>query len=134
MKKISALLAIGLLLFSCSKEEERYTNELKPVFEVDMPTAFAKDSVTQIPIRYKKQSTCHLYNGLYYDREGLTRIVAINTIKINEDNCQPDLDTNVQVNLDFRPKNLGTYHFKFWKGENAQGVDEFLEFDAVVNH
>jgi len=134
MKKICALLALGLVLHSCSKGEDRYISELKPVFEVDMPTAFAKDSVTNIPIRYKKQSTCHLYNGLYYNREGLTRTVAINTIKINEDNCQTDLNTNVQVNLAFRPEALGTYRFKFWIGEDALGVDQFIEYDAVVNH
>lgn len=134
MKKTIALFGLSLLLFSCSKEEERYASELKPVFEVDMPTAFAKDSVTEIPIRYKKQSTCHLFDGFYFDREGMTRTVAIHTIKLNQDNCQSDPDTNVEVNLEFRPVALGTYHFKFWTGENAQGVDEFMEFDAVVNH
>lgn len=134
MKKTIALLGLSLLLFSCSMEEERFYSELKPVFEIDMPTAFAKDSVTEIPIRYKKQSTCHLFDGFYYDRDGMTRTVAIHTIKLNQDNCQTDLNTNVQVNLEFKPKALGTYRFKFWKGENAQGVDEFIEFDAVVNH
>jgi hypothetical protein len=134
MKKTIALFGLSLLLFSCTQEEERYASELKPVFEVDMPTAFAKDSVTEIPIRYKKVSTCHLFDGFYYDRDGMNRTVAIHTIKLNQDNCQTDADTNVEVNLEFRPVALGTYHFKFWKGENAQGVDEFMEFDAVVNH
>lgn len=136
MKKYLLLFTLSFSLFSCStNEEESFSFEILPVSQdVVMPTAFAKDSVTEIPVKYIRPTSCHFFDGFYYDREDFTRTVAIYTNKINQEGCQIDNATEVTVTLKFKPTYLGTYHFKFWKGENAQGVDEFFEHDVVVDH
>ncbi len=99
-----------------------------------MPSKFAKDSITNIPVKYLSPSTCHVFNNFYYDAYQFDRIVAIETVKLNQNNCQADNETVVEVQLKFRPVTLGTYHFKFWTGENDLGEDQYLEYNVVVDH
>lgn len=135
MKKIIAVFIVIVTMSACSlNEEQTYINEIVPIAEVNFPTEFATDSITFIPMKYIKPTSCHLYNGIIYQATGLTRLVAIETIKVNQDNCQPDNVTVTDVNLKFKPIAEGVYHFKFFSGINNQGVDQFLEFDAIVDH
>ena len=135
MKKILTLFIILITLSACSlNEEQTYTTELVPVAEVNFPTKFATDSITYIPMKYIKPTSCHLFNGIFYEATGLTRVVAIETIKVNQDNCQADNVTVTEINLKFKPIAEGIYHFKFFSGINTQGQDTFLEFDATVDH
>jgi hypothetical protein len=135
MKKIVFLIMFGLTIISCDvDQEETYTYEVNPVYAVDMPTAFRKDSITNIPVSFKRPSTCHLFTDFYYEIEGLNRNVAIQTIKVNQDNCQVDTENIYNRFLKFKPAELATYHFKFWTGTNTQGVDQYIEYDVVVDH
>lgn len=134
MKKIISALVLCMVLASCSPEEESYNIEVLPIAKVEMQTAFAKDSVTQIPLKYLRPSNCYFYENLYYQKDGLTRTVAIYNSKLNRDDCQTMTNDSVRVFLNFMPTQLGTYTFKFWKGTNASGQDEFYEYQAVVNH
>lgn len=135
MKKIISALAIGFLFISCDLgDEETSSLELLPVNSVDMPTAFAKDSITEIPVRYTRPTTCHFFNDFYYSRVGFKRTVAIYTVNLNQTNCQNDNVTLVEVPLRFKPAELGTYTFRFYTGDNAQGVSQYIEYDAIVDH
>jgi hypothetical protein len=135
MKKIVFLITLGLLVISCDvTPDETYSYEVSPVFEIVMPTAFKKDSITEIPVKYKRPSTCNLFNKFYYESEGFDRYIAIETLKVNQDNCQVDTQTIYEVPLKFKPVELGTYHLKFWTGPDAQGVDQYLTYDVVVDH
>ena len=136
MKRIFLLLTFALAMNSCDvpNEEDGYTFEIDPVFQVDMPVKYAVDSLTTIPVRYKRPSSCHFFNDFNYYAEGFNRTVAIEMLVSNADNCQTDNETVVEVPLKFRPIGEGTYHFKFWTGKNSAGVDQFLEYDAIVDH
>jgi hypothetical protein len=138
MKKIVLLFALGAIAASCNVNNNNsgpnFQYEVLPVNQVTMPTAFAVDSVTEIPMKYIKPTTCHYFEDFYYNKDGQTRTVAIYTSHFFQDNCQTDGVTLVNEVLKFKPAAIGTYHFKFWTGENAQHVDQYLEFDAVVNH
>lgn len=134
MKKIISAIVLCFLLASCTPEGESYSIEILPVAKVEMQTAFAKDSVTEIPVKYIRPSNCHFYEDFYYDRIGFTRIVAIYNARLNKDNCQSFENDTIVVPLKFKPMELGTYTFKFWKGTNDAGEDEYFEYEAVVNH
>lgn len=135
MKKILFLLLVSSLLFSCEvSDDQNYSYEINPVFQVIMPTEFAKDSVTNITVKYKRPSSCHLFSKFYFESNGFVRNVAVENIKVEQDNCQTDNQTVLEMPLPFLPKTLGTYHFKFWTGANEQGVDNYLEYDVVVDH
>ena len=136
MKKIISALAIGFLFISCELGDDDSSRlELLPVNSVDMPTAFAKDSITEIPVKYIRPTTCHFFNNFYYDSNvDFKRTVAIYTINLNQSGCQNDNTTLVEVPLKFKPTTLGTYNFRFWTGDNAQGISQYIEFDAIVDH
>ena len=135
MKKIIIALALSFGILSCSVEEgDSYSLVVLPVAKVEMETAFAKDSTTTIDVKYLRPSKCYFFEDFYYQKQDLNRVVAIYNAKLNRDDCQVVQNDSVTVPLKFRPTELGTYTFKFWKGTNAQGVDEFYEYQAVVNH
>lgn len=134
MKKLISAIVVCFLLVSCAPEGESYTIEILPVAKVEMQDAFAKDSVTNIPVKYIRPSNCHFYQDFYYERVGFSRIVAIYNARLNKDNCQSFENDTIVVPLKFKPTEIGTYTFKFFKGTNADGEDEYFEYDAVVNH
>lgn len=141
MKKIITIFSIASILFSCSPKDDNpeYTRSLLKVSSVTFPVAtatnfkFAKDSVTVIPMTYIRPNNCTEFNGLYYSKNAFTRTVAIEVVKEERGDC-PLTNITETTNLRFSPAVLGTYHFKFWKNTTAAGVDEFFEFDAIVNH
>ena len=135
MKKIVFLIALGLTIISCdANQEETYSYEINPVSSVVMPTEFAADSITNITVKYKRPSSCHIFNKFYYDAEGFNRTIAIENLKVNQSNCQTDGVTTLEVPLKFNPIATGIYHFRFWTGADTQGVDQYLEYDVVVDH
>ncbi len=136
MKKIIAIVVLGLFFNSCdTTPEESYTLEVVPVAKVQMQTKYALDSITQIPIKYVRPTNCHFFEDFYYEKSDYTRNVAIYCAKLNgNNNCVADLTDTITIPLRFKPETLGTYHFKFWIGTNADGIDQFIEHNAVVNH
>lgn len=134
MKKLISAIVVCFLLVSCAPEGESYTIEILPVAKVEMQDAFAKDSTTNIPVKYIRPSNCHFYQDFYYERVGFSRIVAIYNARLDKDNCQSFENDTVVVPLKFKPTEIGTYTFKFWKGTNTAGEDEYFEYEAVVNH
>jgi hypothetical protein len=134
MKKIISAVVLCLMFISCTPEGDSYALEILPVAKVEMQTAFRKDSVTEIPVKYLRPSNCYFYEDFYYVRNDFTRVVAIYNSKLIKDNCQALVNDTITVPLKFKPTTLGTYTFRFWKGVNAAGEDEFFQYDAIVNH
>lgn len=136
MKKIILFIALSLLFTSCDigGDSPNYVLKIVPVNQVTVPIAFAKDSVTNIPVKYIRQSSCDFFNSFYYERTDFTRTVAIYCAESLQENCQADNVTLVDVNLAFKPTQFGVYHFKFYTGQDASNVAQFIEFDATVDH
>ena len=128
------LLLLGLSITSCdSEEEEPYYVQISAITEVTNPAKYAKDSITNIPLLYTLPSKCNWFNGLYYDVNDMERIVAVESIRKGNAPCAID-DQVYSETLRFKPTKLGTFHFKFYIGKDAQGVQQYYEFDAVVDH
>jgi hypothetical protein len=135
MKRILLILSISFLISSCdiSYGEPEQSLETLPVSLVEMPTKFAVDSITEIPVSYVRPTVCHGFYDFYYLKEGYNRTVAIITRKMNSNDC-PVSETTYTAPLKFKPTSIGTYHFKFWTGKSSYGVDQYAEYDALVNH
>jgi hypothetical protein len=133
-RTIVVLFLSAIMLNSCLSGD----NEGYPVFaygkiqEVEVPAAFKVDSVSEFTVRYSRPNTCYLFNGFYYRIEGNTRTVAVNYAYINRDNCTVEPNPVYEAPLKFTPRNSGTYLFKFWTGEDPEGVDQFIEIQAIV--
>jgi hypothetical protein len=136
MKYLYLLLAVGFLTISCEPKYDGPTETIEtlPVSQVSIPVKYAKDSITEIQVQYIRPTVCHTFYDFYYERNGLNRTVAIIALKQNGGTDCPTSQLSYTATLKFKPANLGTYHFKFWTSTDAQGVDQFIEYDAIVNH
>jgi hypothetical protein len=137
MKKLILFFGLALLLNSCSRNDKQdegvpYQSEVLPVDSYVMPAIYAVNTVSTITLRYKIPTTCYAYNGFYYEKNGLTRTVGIETINYNDRNCQPDGTNVYAASLNFKPIISGTYTFKFYTGKNANGVDQFATETVIV--
>lgn len=136
MKKARVLLMFFTLLFmSCNLDDAPSSVEVAiPIESVVIPQTMDLGQEYEISIRYRRPTTCHLYDGFDYQADGLTRFIAVRAVKLNENNCQNAEDEGpYEVVFRFTPTELDIYHFKFWAGTNIDGFDEFLEYDVEVN-
>lgn len=135
MKKIIALICVFILTISCSVEEEgtppiHYV--LVPIQNVEIPEAMNVGTSYTIVMEYIIPSTCHGFDGFYYQTEGFTRTVSIQNFVVEKPDCQPLMNQIYSENMSFQPTEPGTYVFKFWKGKDSSGNDVFLEFERTV--
>jgi hypothetical protein len=135
MKKILIFSLILVLSWSCSvpENDEDYSLEILPIESVDIPDSFTLGEVYPITVTYLRPSTCHLFKEFYYDKDSNTRTVAIIDYKFLKTDCE-DLDNELtEATFNFQPTSLGSYIFKFWQGEDANGVNQFLTIEVPVN-
>jgi hypothetical protein len=135
MKKLIALFSLVFVLFSCSLDDNNNPNvryELLKTEEVTIPDVFILGDTAEILVRYKKPSSCHGFDGFYYDKDGFTRTIAVQNYVIEDPNCQNLTDEIKQETLRFQPTATGMYTFKFWTGKDANGVNTYLEFEREV--
>ena len=134
MKKIFLFLSILFMLCSCTIDEEQHFHyELLPVESVEIPNEFQLGETYSIKIRYNRPTSCHSFNGFYYDSYLNTRTIAVRTIVFEQDNCTELTNNLVEEIIHFYVTSSGPYTFKFWQGTNDAGEDVFLEYEIPVN-
>jgi len=138
MKKILLLAAVFILFNSCSRDDigsrYNYSYVTLPIDSVDIPSSFTFGSTYQITLHYKRPSTCHYFYNLYYDKNLNVRTVAVQNVIENRNDCQTLTNNEVTYSFNFLVNsNGGTYVFKFWNGQDANGVDQFLQYTIPVN-
>jgi hypothetical protein len=136
MKKFFLILSILFVFNSCDLDDEPKSEYvLMPVESVEMPVAgFNINEVNYIKVRYRRPTTCHLFDDFYVERDGYTKTIGIRAVKLNESTCEDATEEGpYEVNFAFKPTELETYTFKFWTGTNDQGVDEYIIEEVIVN-
>ena len=135
MKK---LLALGLVLFlitSCSINDDndtKYSFEVLPVESVDIPAEFTLGKTYPIKVTYLRPTSCHFFKEFYYSKNLNERTVAPITLVYQNDNCQTLETTTEDATFNFVVTGNGSYVFKFWKGEDADGKDQYLIIEVPV--
>ncbi|MES2862521.1 MAG: hypothetical protein V4666_00230 [Bacteroidota bacterium] len=134
MKKILALIGIFLLVVSCSPEsdEPKVHFELLPIDTVVMPIEFNVNVENEIIVKFLRPTTCHGFNGFYYGKEDFTRTVAVESYVLEKNDCAALTNQILEQKLQFKPTEVGTYLFKFWKGRDAAGDNIFEEISVDV--
>jgi hypothetical protein len=134
MKKIIALFILVVLFNSCTPDNGPiYSLAILPIESVDIPASFTLGSTYPITVHYKRPTTCHYFNGLYYKKYLNTRTVAIEAAVEQRNNCQPLTNEIVNYSFNFYVTSNGSYIFKFWHGKDDQGNDIYLEYEIPVN-
>lgn len=134
MKKILLLLSVLFFFNSCNIDDngDDFQYVLLPVESVEIPTEFELGETYIIVVKYYRPSTCHAFDGFYYEKNLNIRTIAVQNIVFNQNNCEPLTNELVEQNLEFHVTNNGSYIFKFWQGKDSNGQDIFLEYEIPV--
>lgn len=136
MKKIISLFALLVVLNSCSLDDggRNYHLELMPIESVELPTEFELGQTYPITVHYKKPTTCHYFNNIYYEKNLNVRTIAVECAVDERDDCQELDDTAAmaEYTFDFYVTSNGSYIFKFYQGKDESGNNIFLEYEVPV--
>lgn len=122
MKKFFGIMILLFIFNSCSVEEEpTYHYEILPVLSYEVPESFVLNVPQPIKVYYQRPSSCHGFQGFYFDVDGSQRTIAVQTIVSQSEQCTT-YDNNIQeASFTFTPKSLQTYLFNFFKGYDEDG-------------
>jgi len=138
--RIYLYLFFCLLLVSCllDPEDENTRIEKISAFEIQVPDVMTVGFEHDISFKYALQNGCYsFYNVDVVDaannnqpNKNIREITAFAEIT-NDTNCTLDYREESFV-LPFKPLESRIYLFKFWTGQNEQGVDQFEEYELLV--
>jgi hypothetical protein len=136
MKKIVLLTLFVLTLVGCSIDDDQpnYSYEVLPIDSYTLPESFTLGETYEIKLKYKKPSNCHSFQGIYYDKELNIRTIGIQTTVLESTDCTPLTAEPIEVSFKFYVTNTGSYIFKFYKGEDANGENIFEEVEIPVTN
>lgn len=134
MKKIVLFLIVITSFLSCSLDDDAptYTYEVLPVDSYVVPASFTLGQTYAIKLKYKKPTSCHIYQGIYYEKNLNTRKIAVQTAVQNNQVCTLEIPPISEVSFNFTVTNTGSYIFKFYKGEDTNGEDIFENVEIPV--
>ncbi|MFV8368772.1 hypothetical protein [Flavobacterium sp. LB2R40] len=136
MKKNILLTLFLLTLMSCSMDDDQsnYSYEVLPIDSYTLPQTFTLGQTYEITLKYKKPSDCHYFQGIYYSKELNIRTIGIQTGVLENAECKPLTTEPIAVSFNFYVTNTGSYIFKFYKGEDANGANIFEEVEVPVTN
>lgn len=139
MKKLLLLLVAVMALSSCMHDESptQFYMEFVPVENVVLPESVSIGNVYEIKVNYSRPTSCHLFQGFLYEEEGNQVTVAVQTIYLIDGNCQQytagQQAEQAKFNFECRPDyTINKYVFKFYRGQNTDGTDDFLVYEVPV--
>lgn len=134
MKKIVLFLIVITSFLSCSLEDDSptYTYSVLPVDSYVVPASFTLGQTYEIKLKYQKPTACHIYQGIYYEKNLNTRTIAIQTAVQNNQVCTQEVPPISEVSFNFTVSNTGSYIFKFYKGKDTAGKDIFEDVEIPV--
>lgn len=134
MKKIVLLLVVIASFLSCNVEDggPTYTYEVLPIDSYVLPASFTLGKTYEIKLKYQKPTSCHIYQGIYYEKDLNTRKIAIQTAIEKNQVCTMEVPPLSEVSLNFIVSNNGSYIFKFYKGKDAAGKEIFVDVEVPV--
>jgi hypothetical protein len=136
MKRLLFLVSLVFLLNSCSMDDDsiNYRYEILPVDSFEIPESFVFGQTYPIKIYYKRPTTCHGFDGFFYDSYMNTRTIAVQSIVVNQSNCLEisSEEPALEAVLNFKVVYQNTYLFKFYKGKDENGENIFEEVEVPV--
>lgn len=129
----AGLSSLLVTMASCSVDADPKVNfhiDFVAADSVAVPSYFRRGQTYPITMYYKRPDDCHFDNGFYSARSGDIFTVAVQNIVLNNTTCNPVQSTVSDIasfNFQCPLEQTQSYTFKFYKGENADGQQQFIE-------
>ena len=132
-KVLKALLLL-LVLNACDigDDEVNYHFVTLQITDVSMPETFNLNETYEIGVTVLVPNGCTEFEGFDITSQGTTvrTVVAIGTQW--DDVACTEVISEIETTFDFVCIYPETYLFRFWTGENEQGVPQYLEIEVPV--
>lgn len=138
MRKLVLFFVTLFLITSCSMDEDnpQFHVQFVPAVEVTMPEYFVHGETYEINVKYKRPTDCYFYDGFYYSQDGNALVIAVQTLVIEDANCESLEDMAAEeasFTFSCNPDYNGTsYLFKFYTGKDANGHNTYMEMEVPI--
>ncbi len=132
--RIYILFIVSLLFLSCQldAEDDNFHFERIPAFDIQIPQNLVVNFEYNVSFKYTLINGCYsFYERDYNIKNHNTREITALAKVIDDRSCSDDYRVSTCA-FSFKPTESKTYVFRFWTGQNDQGIDEFDEFELVV--
>lgn len=136
MKPLFVVLCLSIFLFGCSPDssnpEPSFYTIAMPVSDVDVPQEFTYGQTHTVSVMYRVPNTCFSFNTMVIEGEDNEKTVTvINTVLTNV-LCEPYDNVISEASFDLRINSYEDYVFRFWKGKNVNGEDDYYVVEVPV--
>lgn len=134
MKKIVLIVSILLITFSCQIDDsygpQSYL-EVMGINSVQVPEQFTFGETHEIRVNYTKPESCYIFYDFTFDVNSNEWVVTVINSVYPNTNCQ-NANEDVFANFDFTALSNEPYIFKFFKGQDENGVDQYIVVEVPV--
>ncbi len=137
MKQLKVWIGLFLLLglTACELEDDSIKYHFVPlqITSVDMPDSFTLNETYEISVTFIRPSSCTFFEGFDVRQADTTirNVVAIGS-EIDDQQCAQVVE-EVTESFNFLVIYDQDYLFRFWTGEDENGVSEYLEISVPIN-
>lgn len=126
------VLITSFLDCSADNDNTNHTYTVLPIESYIVSANFTLLETYVIKLKYQKPTSCHLYQGIYYDKNLNIRTIGIQTAVKNNQSCTQDISPRTEGSINFPATNIGTDIFKFCKGKDTKVDDVFEDVEIPV--
>ena len=137
MKQLKVWIGLFLLLglTACELEDDSIKYHFVPlqITSVDVPDSFTLNETYEISVTFIRPSSCTFFEGFDVRQADTTirNVVAIGS-EIDDQQCTQVVE-EVTESFNFLVIYDQDYLFRFWTGEDENGVSEYLEISVPIN-
>lgn len=130
--------AIAAMLVSCSLDEDPVVNfnvDFLPVVGIDVPESMHPGTTYSFRLYYNRPTDCYYYNGFSTEQNGNDFRVAVSSIVLADNNCQPLAHTEPEVatfEFECPQASFQEYTFHFYAGQDTTGEDHYMDITVPV--
>jgi len=133
MKRFLLILITIISLSACSVEDNapNYHFEYIGITEVDIPDEFIFGETYEIIVSYTLPNSCYTFYNFDYIYRDTSREIYTYAIVNDDAVCTLEtVDGEYIIYVEVRQQE--DYTFKFWQGEDSQGVGQYLIIEVPV--
>lgn len=127
-------LSMASMLSSCDLENDSASFHFVnlQVTDATLPDSFQLYETYEIYVTYLRPNGCTYFEGfdITKDQDNARNVVVIGS-EFNNISCT-QLSEQLSASFTFTCYYEGSYKFRFWSGEDENGIAEFIEYEVPV--
>lgn len=128
---------LSLILFSCQIDPEDENTRIEKIaaFDIQLPETMIVDFEYTISFSYALPNGCYSFFGYDVESNDIpeknVRLVYAFAEVANAEICSLEYIEDI-YSFTFTPDESKTYLFKFWNGQDDEGIDQYEEIELIV--